>query len=220
MATITPVDIGAAPDDGTGDPLRTAFNKINGNEANLNTDKLEAPVTFAQIQDVATSIMAGRVAGGSGSLQELSVAQVKTLLAYIAGDITFTPTGDIAATDVQAAIAEVDAEKSAITRTINAQTGVAFTPALTDEGDVITMDNAAANTLTIPTNAAVAFPVGTQLDVAQLGAGTTTVSADIGVNLNDVSAGKGDLSAQYASVTLLKLATDSWLMTGNHTAVA
>ena len=38
MATINPVNIGTTPDDGTGDPLRSAFNKINGNEASLNSD--------------------------------------------------------------------------------------------------------------------------------------------------------------------------------------
>lgn len=41
MATITSVDIGAAPDDGNGDPLRTAFSKLNTNDTNLNTDKIE-----------------------------------------------------------------------------------------------------------------------------------------------------------------------------------
>lgn len=41
MATITAVDIGAAPNDGNGDPLRTAFSKINTNDTNLNTDKIE-----------------------------------------------------------------------------------------------------------------------------------------------------------------------------------
>lgn len=41
MATITPVGIGAAPDDGNGDPLRTAFSKLNTNDTNLNTDKIE-----------------------------------------------------------------------------------------------------------------------------------------------------------------------------------
>lgn len=46
MATITPVGIGAAPDDGNGDPLRTAFNKLNINDTNLNTDKVETSVTL------------------------------------------------------------------------------------------------------------------------------------------------------------------------------
>jgi hypothetical protein len=36
--TIDLVNIGAAPDDGTGDPLRTAFSKTNGNFANLVVD--------------------------------------------------------------------------------------------------------------------------------------------------------------------------------------
>ena len=150
---------------------------------------------------------------------------------YTAAQVAFAPTVNITSTDVQAAIVEVendaaaaraalDGVKSNITRTINAQTGTAFTPALTDAGDVITMDNAAANVLTIPTNAAVAFAVGAQLDITQLGAGVTSVTGDTGVTVNGVSAGTGALAAQFGSVTALKLATNTWLLTGNHDAVA
>jgi hypothetical protein len=39
------------------------------------------------------------------------------------------------------------------------------------------MDNASANTFSIPTNASVAFPIGTQINVLQIGAGQTTIQA-------------------------------------------
>ncbi|MGI9499702.1 MAG: hypothetical protein ACR2P3_06670 [Geminicoccaceae bacterium] len=109
---------------------------------------------------------------------------------------------------------------SAITRTVNAQTGTTYTLVIGDAGDIVTMSNASAQTLTIPTNASVAFAIGAQIDVSQIGAGVTSVAGDTGVTLNGVSAGTGALSAQYGSVTLVKLATDTWLMTGNHDAVA
>lgn len=109
---------------------------------------------------------------------------------------------------------------SAVTRTVNAQTGTTYTLALTDAGDVVTMSNASANVLTIPANASVAFAVGTQIDVVMLGAGTTSITGDTGVTVNGVSAGSGDIGAQYGAVTLLKLATDTWLVTGNIGTVA
>lgn len=107
-----------------------------------------------------------------------------------------------------------------ITLTVNAQTGTTYTLVLTDAHKKITMSNASANTLTIPTNAAVAFPVGTVIGVSMIGAGATTVDGDTGVTVNGVSAGGAAISARYTGVTLTKLATDTWLMEGNHGTVA
>ena len=53
----------------------------------------------------------------------------------------------------------------------NAQTGTAYTLALSDAGKLVTFNNAAAITLTIPTNASVALPICTRIDLLQYGAG-------------------------------------------------
>ena len=106
------------------------------------------------------------------------------------------------------------------THGVNAQTGTAYTLVLADQNKKITMNNAAANTLTVPTNATVAFPVGTMIGITMLGAGTTSVTGATGVTVNGVSAGSATISAQYTGVTLTKLATDTWLMEGNHGTVA
>jgi len=102
----------------------------------------------------------------------------------------------------------------------NAQTGATYTLALTDAAHFVTMDNGSANTLTIPTNTAIAFPVGTVITVGQKGAGTTTIDADTGVTLNGVSGGQGDISAQWATVMLRKVATDTWEAWGSIGTVA
>lgn len=63
--------------------------------------------TNAHLADMAQSTIKGRAAGaGTGDPTDLSVAQVKTLLAYAAGDVAFTPAQGIAATTVQGAIEE------------------------------------------------------------------------------------------------------------------
>src|SRR5690606_37726486 len=49
----------------------------------------------------------------------------------------------------------------------NVQTGTAYTLVLADAFTMVAMDNAAANTLTVPPNSAVAFPVGTRVDLSQ-----------------------------------------------------
>lgn len=99
--------------------------------------------------------------------------------------------------------------------TINAQTGTAYTLVLSDQGEPVTMDNGSANTLTIPTNAAVPFETGTVINVVQKGAGTTTIAGDTGVTVNGVSAGSGDIQNQYQGVSLLKVATNTWIASGD-----
>jgi hypothetical protein len=97
---------------------------------------------------------------------------------------------------------------------INARTDTSYTLALADKGRIVTMSNAAANTLTIPANASDAFPLGTIIGVIQIGAGVTTIEGETGVTVNGVSGGAGDVQNQYHAVGLLKTATDTWVVTG------
>jgi|SRR5690606_8598282 len=97
--------------------------------------------------------------------------------------------------------------------TINAQTGTAYTLVLADAGALVTMSNAVANTLTVPPNSAVAFPVGTRVDIGQDGAGQTTVAAGSGVTIRTPETLK--LRKQWAKATLIKRATDTWDIEGN-----
>jgi hypothetical protein len=97
---------------------------------------------------------------------------------------------------------------------INAQTGTAYTLVLNDRNKMVTLDNAGAVTVTIPTNAAVAFPVGAVVALAQLGAGVVTVQGDTGVTVNGASAGSFDLSGQYQTAALFQVAADVWVLSG------
>lgn len=100
--------------------------------------------------------------------------------------------------------------------TINAQTGTSYTPVLTDQYQVlITRSNAGASTLTIPTNASVAFATGTVITVLNIGAGVVTISGAGGVTV--LSAGATAASptlAQYKSCALIKTGTDAWYVVG------
>lgn len=100
-----------------------------------------------------------------------------------------------------------------VSGSVNAQTGTSYTLVIGDAFKTVTMDNASANTLTIPTNASVAFSTGDRIDVIMKGAGVTTITGDTGVTVNGVSAGSGDL-AQYGACSLLKVDTNTWLATG------
>lgn len=99
----------------------------------------------------------------------------------------------------------------------NAQVGTTYTLALTDDGKVVEMNNASANTLTVPPNSSVAFPVGSQILVLQTGAGQTTLAAGAGVTINSKDSNL-KLSAQWCAATLIKRATDVWVVVGDLSA--
>ena len=100
--------------------------------------------------------------------------------------------------------------------TLNDQTGTTYTPVLTDQYQVlVTRSNASASTMTIPTNASVAFPVGTVITVLNKGAGAVTISGAGGVTV--LSAGATAASPvlnQYKSAACIKTATDTWYVVG------
>jgi hypothetical protein len=95
----------------------------------------------------------------------------------------------------------------------NAQTGTTYTLVLTDVAKVVSLTNASAITLTIPTNATVAFPTGTQILLYQGGAGQVTVSG-AGVTIR-AQGSKTKIGGQYAVAGLLKVGTDEWVFFGN-----
>ena len=99
---------------------------------------------------------------------------------------------------------------------INTQTNN-YTLVLTDGIDgLIEMNKASAVTLTIPTNTSVSFPIGTQIVIAQYGAGQVTVSPTGGVTMRSAS-GKNKLTGQYSLATLVKRGTDEWYLSGDIT---
>jgi hypothetical protein len=101
----------------------------------------------------------------------------------------------------------------------DAQTGTTYTTVLNDNGQVITMNNASANTLSIPTNASVAYPIGTQINVLQIGAGQTTIQAVTSGTTSILSTGASaaapKIRARYGMATCIKAATDLWYVVGD-----
>jgi len=95
---------------------------------------------------------------------------------------------------------------------INAQTGTSYTLVLSDAGKVVTMNNSSANTVTIPPNSSVAFPIGTKIMITQLGTGSTTIAAGSGVTLNAPGSAPATINEQYGSRIIWKYDTNTWLL--------
>lgn len=94
---------------------------------------------------------------------------------------------------------------------INTQTD-SYAAVLEDQGKAILMNKGTANTLTLPANADVAWPVGTKLTVVQIGAGQTTIA----VTSDTITGTPGlKLRAQWSSATLLKTGETTWVALGD-----
>ena len=104
--------------------------------------------------------------------------------------------------------------------TIDPKTGTTYTFVLQDaNNELITASNASAQTYSIPTNASVAFPIGAQINIIQIGAGQVTINAVTSgtttVLSNAGTAAAPKLRVQYSSATLIKVAIDTWYVIGD-----
>jgi hypothetical protein len=80
---------------------------------------------------------------------------------------------------------------------------------------VIEVDSTSATTITIPLDSALDYPIGTSLDILQTNTGTVTIDATGGVTLNGTPGFK--LRTRWSSATILKRASNSWIVYGDLT---
>jgi hypothetical protein len=171
----------------------------------------------------------GLSADGSSLVAAADYAAMRALLAMTQADVAGLTTtaapqfaalnlGDTSDTTLgrtSAGILNVESRDLAFAEPgINAQTGASYTLLLADKGRIVTMSDAGANTLTIPANGSVAFPLGTIINVLQVGAGVTTIAGASGVTVNGVSAGAAEIEARWQGAALTKIGTDSWAISG------
>lgn len=92
-----------------------------------------------------------------------------------------------------------------------------YTLVLGDAHKLVTLNKATAFTVTVPTDATVAFEVGDQVNLLQIGAGQVTVAGAAGVDVRSQGP-KLKLNGQYAAATLVKIAANEWVLIGNTAA--
>ena len=106
-----------------------------------------------------------------------------------------------------------------VTFTVNTDATADYTAVLADQYQaLVPMNKATAVAFKIPTNASVAFPVGTAITVLNKGAGAVTISAVTSGTTTVLSAGAVAASptlAQYKTAVCIKTATDTWYIVGS-----
>jgi len=130
-------------------------------------------------------------------------------------EVTTAKIADGAVTAAKIAAGAITSDKIA-DATIDEKDGN-YTLVLTDKNKFIKMNVASANTVTVPTNASVAWPVGSQIHVIQYGLGKTQIVPASGTVIIYATPGKF-LRDRYSSATLLKCDTNIWLLMGDLSA--
>jgi len=199
-----------------------------------NTSDANKPVSTAQATAIATAksevkeeILGAGVPAALNTLDELAAAlgddanfaaTVTTSLGLKAplASPTFTGTVTVAAAGVAFTDGTQTKEGTPSRKTISQKTANYTLAALTERDSMIEMNSASATTLTVPANVTIAYPIGTSIDVLRVGAGAVDVAAASGVTINATPGLK--LRAQWSSATLLKRATDTWVLIGDLTA--
>jgi hypothetical protein len=96
---------------------------------------------------------------------------------------------------------------------INTVTGPTYTLTISDNNQLSYFTSTPPVTLTIPTNASVALPIGSTINFTQAGIGQITVTGPAGGTLNYTPGNK--TRAQWSMASIIKTGTDTWLLGGD-----
>ena len=210
-------------------PTASATNRGALSSANWSTfnGKQDALVSGTSIKTVNSTSLLGSgdvtvqatITGGATTITTSDLTVSRALVSNASGKVavaTTTSTEIGYVNGVTSAIQTQIDTKSAKLITTNRQTA-SYTLVIGDADKLVETNVATANNLTIPLNSSVAFATGTQILLAQYGAGQTTVVATSGVTIRS-SGGKLKLTAQYSGATLIKIGSDDWYLFGDISA--
>jgi hypothetical protein len=198
----------------------TGDNATNSQYSGLATSKQDTLVSGTNIKTINSTTLLG-----SGNVAVEPTITATTSADYYRGDKTFA-TLNKAAVGLGNVDNTSDANKPVSTATqtaLDAKTNklvvanrqtASYTLVLSDADKLVEMNVGSANNLTVPLNSSVAFSTGTQILLAQYGAGQTTIVATSGVTIRSNGA-KLKLNAQYSGATLVKIGENEWYLFGD-----
>lgn len=108
------------------------------------------------------------------------------------------------------------ADKDDLSKIYSLTKNSSYSLLLIDAGKIIEMNVSTDNTLTIPNSSSIDFPIGTSIDIIQIGLGQTTIVGESGVNLLS-NESNNKLSGQYSGATIYKRSSNEWVMLGDLT---
>lgn len=151
--------------------------------------------------------------GSSGTVTANAATLTGTTLNSSVVSSSLTSVGTLTTLSVSG---NVSVTGSVVDHFITNQQTSSYTLALTDDGKMVEMNVGSANNLTVPADNTVNFPIGTSIDILQVGAGQTTIVAASGVTINRATGLK--LRAQWSAATIIKRAANTWVAVGDLSA--
>jgi hypothetical protein len=142
-----------------------------------------------------------------------SISSIKLRTVSGSEAVVTTSIRDSAVTSAKIAASSITYDKFAPTQ-IDTISGTTYTLALADANKTLKTTSSSATTITVPANGTIAFPIGTEIYILQYGSGQVTVSAASGAVVRSDSS-RVKIKTQYSSVSLLKIDTNEWVLTGN-----
>jgi hypothetical protein len=173
----------------------TEFGYLNGVTSAIQTqiDSKQATITGGATTIVSSNLTASRALASDGSGKVAVSSVTSTELGYVSGVTSAIQT-------------QIDTKTNKLI-TANRQTA-SYTLVAGDADKLVEMNVASANNLTVPAST---FSAGTQILLAQYGAGQTTIVAGSGMTIRS-NGGKLKLSARYSGATLVFIsATEAYL---------
>lgn len=153
--------------------------------------------------ELASLLVSGFVDGPVGGVRSISSGQVNEL-----GHLILT-LDDLSTVDVGSVVGPVS-DRSALT--LIATKTASYTPTAQDHGYLIRMNNTVPSTITLVADSVEAIPVGTTYIIGQVNTGQVTIAAGAGATVH-TPAGL-DLAQQWAKVTVIKTAVNTWEIDG------
>ena len=218
----------------TGVISNAEFDYLNGLTDNIQTQftgKQDLLVSGTNIKTVNSNSLlgSGDVAVQATLVSGTNIKTINSTSLLGSGDISVAPAtginataiadGSVTSTEFQYinsltsnAQTQIDSKTNKLITT-NRQTA-SYTLVLSDADKLVETNVASANNLTVPLNSSVAFATGTQILLAQYGAGQTTIVATSGVTIRSNGA-KLKLNAQNSGATLVKIAENEWYLFGD-----